>query len=59
MTHSTKPLTVRLPDELAEALRNYAFITDISANEVIKVALVEYLTAHAHTTSSGPRSTRL
>jgi len=34
---------------LAEALRNYAFVTDTSANEVIKVALAEYLTAHAHT----------
>jgi predicted transcriptional regulator len=48
MTQNTKPLTVRLPDELAEALRNYAFVTDTSANEVIKVALAEYLTAHAH-----------
>jgi hypothetical protein len=49
MTQNAKPLTVRLPDELAEALRNYAFVTDTSANEVIKVALAEYLTAHAHT----------
>ena len=44
-----KTLTVRLPEELAEALRNYAFVTDTSANEVIKVALAEYLRAHAHT----------
>jgi predicted transcriptional regulator len=44
-----KTLTVRLPEELAEALRNYAFVTDTSANEVIKAALTEYLRAHAHT----------
>jgi predicted transcriptional regulator len=49
MMPNTKPLTVRLPDELAEALRNYAFVADTSANDVIKVALAEYLTAHAHT----------
>lgn len=49
MTQNIKPLTVRLPDELAEALRNYAFVTDTSANDVIKAALAEYLTAHAHT----------
>ena len=42
-------LTIRLPDELAEALRNYAFVTDTSANEVIKAALAEYVKAHAHT----------
>jgi len=50
MTQSTRQaLTVRLPDELNEALRNYVFVTDTSANEVIKSALAEYLTAHAHT----------
>ncbi|MBY0443451.1 MAG: ribbon-helix-helix domain-containing protein [Mycobacteriaceae bacterium] len=42
-------IPVRLPAELAEALRNYAFVTDTSANEVIKRALTEYLKANAHT----------
>ncbi len=36
-------VTVRLPVELADALKNYAFVTDTSANEVIKRALAEYL----------------
>ena len=49
MTQYTKPLTVRPPGELADALRNYAFVTDTSANDVIKAALVEYLKARAHT----------
>jgi predicted transcriptional regulator len=40
---STTALTVRLPVELAEALKNYAFVTDTSGNEVVKRALVEYL----------------
>jgi predicted transcriptional regulator len=43
------PLTIRLPDELAEALRSYAFVTDASANEIVEAALAEYLKAHAHT----------
>lgn len=42
-------MTVRLPVELADALKNYAFVTDTSANEVIKQALAEYLKAHART----------
>jgi predicted transcriptional regulator len=46
---TTTALTVRLPVELAEALKNYAFVTDTSGNEVIKRALVEYLKAHAQT----------
>jgi predicted transcriptional regulator len=46
---ATTALTVRLPVELAEALKNYAFVTDTSGNEVIKRALVEYLKAHAQT----------
>jgi predicted transcriptional regulator len=49
MTQYTKPLTVRLSGELADALRNYAFATDTSANDVIKAALAEYLKARAHT----------
>ena len=39
-------LTLRLPAELADALKNYAFVTDCSGNEVIKRALIEYLKVH-------------
>lgn len=42
----TTGLTVRLPAELADVLRNYAFLTSTSANEVIKLALTEYLKTH-------------
>ena len=42
----TTALTVRLPVELAEALKNYAFVTETSGNDVIKRALIEYLQAH-------------
>ncbi|SHR59768.1 Uncharacterised protein [Mycobacteroides abscessus subsp. abscessus] len=43
---ATTSLTVRLPVELADALKNYAFVTDTSGNEVIKRAVVEYLQTH-------------
>jgi predicted transcriptional regulator len=42
----TTGLTVRLPAELADAVKNYAFVTDTSANDVIKRALIEYLKVH-------------
>ncbi|OBG75341.1 MULTISPECIES: CopG family ribbon-helix-helix protein [unclassified Mycobacterium] len=42
-------MTVRLPAELADALKNYAFVTGTSANDVIKQALIDYLKAHART----------
>lgn len=42
-------MTVRLPAELADALKNYAFVTNTSANDVIKQALIDYLQAHART----------
>jgi hypothetical protein len=42
----TTALTLRLPVELADALKNYAFVTDTSANEVIKRAVIEYLKVH-------------
>ncbi|HUH70337.1 MAG TPA: DNA-binding protein [Mycobacterium sp.] len=42
----TTGLTVRLPAELADAVKNYAFVTDTSANEVIKRALIDYLKVH-------------
>jgi predicted transcriptional regulator len=48
-SQATTALTVRLPAELADALKNYAFITETSGNEVIKRAIVEYLRAHAQT----------
>jgi predicted transcriptional regulator len=47
--HATTALTVRLPAELADALKNYAFITETSGNEIIKRAIGEYLRAHAQT----------
>jgi hypothetical protein len=43
---STTALTVRLPIELADALKNFAFVTETSGNEVIKRALIEYLKVH-------------
>ncbi len=43
----TTALTVRLPAELADVLRNYAFLTETSANEVIKRALTEHLKTHS------------
>ncbi len=42
----TTGMTVRLPVELADMLKNYAFVTEVSANEVIKRALIEYLKVH-------------
>ena len=48
-TQATTALTVRLPAELADALKNYAFITETSGNDVIKRAVIEYLRAHAQT----------
>jgi predicted transcriptional regulator len=39
-------LTVRLPSGLAEALRTYAFVSDASINEVLKLAAVDYLQRH-------------
>jgi predicted transcriptional regulator len=42
-------LTVRLPAELTDALRNYAFVTDTSANDVVKRAVADFLKAHGHT----------
>jgi len=42
-------MTVRLPAELADALKNYAFVTDTSANDIIKQAVTEYLKANART----------
>jgi hypothetical protein len=44
-----KILAARLPAELGDALRNYAFVTDTSANDFIERALVEYLKVHGRT----------
>jgi hypothetical protein len=46
-TPRTTGLTVRLPAELADVLRNYAFLTNTSANDVIKRALIDYLKTHS------------
>jgi len=45
----TTGLTVRLPIELADALKNYSFVTETSGNEVIKRALIDYLRVHGRT----------
>lgn len=50
---SARPVTVRLPEELADALRNYAFVTGVSANDVMKAALVDFLRANAQTDMVG------
>lgn len=42
-------LTVRLPSEMAEALRTYAFATDSSINDTIKHAVADYLQQHGRT----------
>jgi hypothetical protein len=47
MAPTQRPLTVQLPGELAEALRNYAFVSNTPANQVITAALAEYLKANA------------
>ncbi len=47
--HKTIGVTVRLPVELADALKNYAFVTEASGNEVIKRALIDYLQVHGRT----------
>lgn len=46
---TTVPMTVRLPEEMAEALRNTAFLTETSANELVKRAVAEYLQQHGRT----------
>lgn len=48
-SQATAALTLRLPAELAEAVKNYAFLTNTSGNEVIKRAVIEYMKAHAQT----------
>jgi hypothetical protein len=47
MAPTQRPLTVQLPGELAEALRNYAFVMNTPANQVINAALADYLKANA------------
>lgn len=49
MSASTTNITVRLPAEMAEALRTYAYVTNTSGNEVIRLAVGEFLQAHART----------
>lgn len=45
----TTSITLRVPEEMAEALRTHAFVTDTSANDVVKHAVAEYLQAHGRT----------
>ena len=47
MTATQRSLTVQLPGELAEALRNYALVTNTPAYQVVNAALAEYLKANA------------
>jgi predicted transcriptional regulator len=47
MAPTQRPLTVQLPGELAEALRNYALVTNTPVNQVINAALADYLEANA------------
>lgn len=47
MVPTQRPLTVQLPGELAEALRNYALATNTPVNQVINAALAEYLETNA------------
>jgi len=49
MTNQTTSLTVRLPADMAEALRTYAFVTNTSGNDVVKQAVAEFLQTHART----------
>jgi hypothetical protein len=45
----TTSLTVRVPAELAEALRTYAYVTNTSVNEAVKSAIVDMLRSKART----------
>ena len=47
MVPTQRPLTVQLPGGLAEALRNYALVTNTPVNQVINAALAEYLETNA------------
>lgn len=42
----TTSLTIRLPDEMADALRTYAFLNETSVNDTVKRAVVDYLQQH-------------
>jgi hypothetical protein len=43
--HTTR-LSMRLPKDLALLLKNYAFVTGTSGNDVIQRALTDYLQTH-------------
>ena len=49
MTAETVALTVRVPQEMADALRTHAFVCGSSVNDVVKQAVVEYLRGNART----------
>jgi hypothetical protein len=46
MTQTTS-LTIRVPAEMAEALRTYAFVTNTSVNDAVKGAIVDLLRTKA------------
>jgi hypothetical protein len=41
----THTLTVRMPDDVFEALRTHAFASGISANDVVVRSVIDYLAA--------------
>lgn len=41
-----REFTVRLPEEMAEVLRNYAFAANVSVNEVFKRSVATFLSTH-------------
>lgn len=43
-----KEYTVRLPAEMGEVLRNYAYVTRQPVNEIFKRAVADYLGEHGH-----------
>lgn len=45
----TTALTVRVSDEVAHAVRTYAFVTGSSETEVVERAVSEYLQAYVRT----------
>lgn len=49
MTTTTRStMSLRLPEDLARALKTHAFITDSPANEIICAAIRDYLRSHDH-----------
>lgn len=47
-TTSRPTMSLRMPDDLARALKTHAFITDTPASEIICAAIHDYLRSHDH-----------